>query len=167
MQASRRACAARLLSAGRDAPAALRCAGGVASPPEEVASAVATSPSVPATPPPERSSGRTTPLYDGHIRLSAPQRAAVAVGAAVGALWSPARADLVAALGCVPLALATAFLHALTPRRRRETTGHAALERMRRRMAADPEGIAILADRPRITDATLEACWAMPPGALL
>lgn len=36
---------------------------------------------------------------------------------------------------------------------------------MRRRMAADPQGRAILADKPRITDATLQACWDMPPGA--
>jgi Coenzyme Q (ubiquinone) biosynthesis protein Coq4 len=39
-------------------------------------------------------------LYDGHTPLNAWQRAAVAVGSAFGALASPERADLVAALGC-------------------------------------------------------------------
>jgi hypothetical protein len=36
---------------------------------------------------------------------------------------------------------------------------------MHRRMASDPSGAAILAERPRITDDTLAACWDMPPGA--
>ena len=30
-------------------------------------------------------------------------------------------------------------------------------------MAADPEGARLLRERPRITDATLAACWASPP----
>jgi len=38
-------------------------------------------------------------LYDSHTPLNAWQRAAVAVGSALGALASPERADLVAALG--------------------------------------------------------------------
>lgn len=142
MQACRRACAARLLSAGRDAPAALRCVGGVASPPEQGSSAGATMPSAPATPPPERT-GRTSPLYDGHVRLSAPQRAAVAVGAALGALWSPARADLVAALGCAPSALAAPPTRPHAPpaqgdHRTRRAGAHAAAHGRRPRRRSHP-----------------------------
>ena len=161
----RRSCASRLLAAGRDAPAALRCAFGMAAP-SGGGDALVPSASAAATPPPERG-GAPPPLYDGHIRLSGVQRAAVAVGSAVGALLAPARADLVAALGCATAQSAAAALAAThaPPLTRRETTGHAALERMRRRMAADPQGRAILADQPRITDATLQACWDMPPGA--
>ena len=40
-------------------------------------------------------------LYEGHSPLSPLQRAAVALGSAVGALAYPERADLVAALGYV------------------------------------------------------------------
>jgi hypothetical protein len=66
------------------------------------ASASAAAPAAAPPPPPlaERWASSGAPLYEGHIRLSAPQRVAVALGAAVGALFSPARADLVAAFGC-------------------------------------------------------------------
>ncbi|GJP60516.1 hypothetical protein CLOP_g17763 [Closterium sp. NIES-67] len=77
------------------------------------------------------------PLYDTHIPLSPFQRAAVAIGASVGALANPARADLVAAVG--------------------ETTGGMALERIRQQMRGCAEGRALLEERPRVTDATLEA----------
>lgn len=32
-------------------------------------------------------------------------------------------------------------------------------------MAADPDGAVVLRERPRITDETLAACWALPEGA--
>ncbi|CAI5995158.1 unnamed protein product, partial [Closterium sp. NIES-64] len=77
------------------------------------------------------------PLYDSHIPLSPLQRAAVAIGASVGALANPARADLVAAVG--------------------ETTGGMALGRIRERMRTTEEGRAILEEKPRVTDTTLQA----------
>jgi len=49
----------------------------------------------------ECSGNAAPPLYPTHVRLSAPQRALLALGAAVGALLRPERADLVAACGCV------------------------------------------------------------------
>jgi hypothetical protein len=113
----------------------------------------------------------TPGLYDGHTPLSPLQRAAVAVGSAVGALAYPERADLVAALGCVraPLAVVSPSLprHAclpfLTPPAcLSETTGHAALAAMRDRMAADASGAQLLQERPRVTDSTLQACWELP-----
>lgn len=54
------------------------------------------------------------------IKLSPWQQAAVAVGSAVGALFNPRRADLIAALG--------------------ETTGKPAFERVLERMKRSPEG---------------------------
>ena len=48
----------------------------------------------------------------------------------------------------------------------RETTGHRALERMRATMRECSQGLQILSERPRITDATLAACWEMPSGSL-
>ncbi|CAI7931469.1 unnamed protein product, partial [Closterium sp. NIES-54] len=77
------------------------------------------------------------PRYDSHIPLSPLQRAAVAIGASVGALANPARADLVAAVG--------------------ETTGVVALRRIREQMRTTEEGRAILEEKPRVTDATLQA----------
>ena len=100
------------------------------------------------------------PAYQTHIPLNVFQRGSVAVLSAVGAVTecvasqpyrfrscdlttslkractcaSPARADLVAALG--------------------ETTGQWAFERMRARMTADVTGRRILAERPRITVCT-------------
>ena len=94
----------------------------------------------------------TNRLYPTHIPLHPLQRGAVALGAALGALLkcapttlqhhvasvspppphhSPARADLVAALG--------------------ETTGYAALVNMRDRMRASASGREVLRDRPRVT----------------
>ncbi|CAI5507641.1 unnamed protein product [Closterium sp. Naga37s-1] len=81
--------------------------------------------------------GGIIPLYDSHIPLSPLQRAAVAVGASVGALANPARADLVAAVG--------------------ETTGVVALGRITEQMRASEEGRAILEEKPRVADATLQA----------
>lgn len=73
------------------------------------------------------------------------QKAGVALYAAVGALSNPRRADLVSALG--------------------ETTGMPALRAMRRAMQATEEGRAVLAERPRITNETLERCRAMDRGS--
>lgn len=81
---------------------------------------------------------------ESRVPLGWAATALVAAGSAVGAAVSPGRADLVAALG--------------------ETTGGVALRRMHRRMQADPEGAAILHERLRVTDATLAAAHASPPG---
>ncbi|KAL8106084.1 hypothetical protein AgCh_029768 [Apium graveolens] len=59
-----------------------------------------------------------------HIRLNGLQKAAVALGSAVGALLDPRRADLIAALG--------------------ETTGKPAFERGLERMKRSPDGRVML-----------------------
>lgn len=45
-----------------------------------------------------------------------------------------------------------------------ETTGVLAFQRMRDRMARDPEGQSILADRPRVTAASVAHAWDLPEG---
>ena len=70
-------------------------------------------------------------------------RAAVAAGAALGALRRPGRADLVAALG--------------------ETTGGPALRRMLARMRDSEEGQRVLAARPRVTAEAMAHAWELPP----
>lgn len=104
-------------------------------------------------------SGNT--LYETHVRLGFAERAALAAGSALGALVRPERADLVAAFGYACSSLPRSCLRRVLS----ETTGTAALEGMRRRMAADPVGARLLRERPRITDATLAACWASPPAS--
>ncbi|KAK9826739.1 hypothetical protein WJX81_003110 [Elliptochloris bilobata] len=79
-----------------------------------------------------------------HTQERRAQKAAVAVLAAVGASLDPRRADLVAALG--------------------ETTGSAALNNMLARMQSNPSGRQILAERPRVTDETLEYARTLPEG---
>ena len=64
------------------------------------------------------------------------------MGAALGALRQPGRADLVAALG--------------------ETTGGPALRRMLARMRASAEGRRILADRPRVSMEAMARAWELP-----
>ncbi|KAI8475649.1 MAG: ubiquinone biosynthesis protein [Monoraphidium minutum] len=86
----------------------------------------------------------SAPLYPTHVRLGPAQKTAVAVLSALGALYRPQRADLVAAVG--------------------ETWGEGAVARMRDRMRADATGRQILAERPRVTDASVARCWEMPPG---
>ena len=76
------------------------------------------------------------PLYPGHIVTTGAQKTLLAVGSAVTALLDPTRHDMVAALG--------------------ETTAGAALVSMRDRMAADPVGASILADRPRVSEAAVD-----------
>lgn len=92
------------------------------------------------------SSASAGPPPPEYVALSGVQRAAVALGSAVGALADPSRADLVAALG--------------------ETTGLAALRRLRDFMRAHPVGRALLAERPTFGGAQQAACAALPPGSL-
>ncbi|GFR45700.1 hypothetical protein Agub_g7010 [Astrephomene gubernaculifera] len=86
---------------------------------------------------------RCTPLYPTHLPLNPVQKGAVALLSAVGALLKPARGDLVAVVG--------------------ETTGEWLLPSIRDRMQRDPVGRLILADRPRVTNATVDYCRTLPP----
>ncbi|KAM9820935.1 ubiquinone biosynthesis protein COQ4 homolog, mitochondrial [Neosynchiropus ocellatus] len=85
-------------------------------------------------------------LYPGHIPTTPVQKALLAVGSGVAALQDPYRHDMVAVLG--------------------ETTGHFALEKLRDRMRNDPEGYAVLTERPRIRLSTLdlEQMASLPEG---
>ncbi|GER31867.1 ubiquinone biosynthesis protein COQ4 homolog [Striga asiatica] len=82
-------------------------------------------------------------IEGARLRLKGWQKAAVAVGSAVGALLDPRRADLIAALG--------------------ETTGKPAFERVLERMKKSPEGRAILLERPRVVSASVGHAWDLPP----
>lgn len=62
----------------------------------------------------------------------------------MGALASPARADLVATLG--------------------ETTGRVAFERMRERMKSSESGRKLLHERPLLNSSVLERCGSLPDG---
>ncbi|XP_054469109.1 ubiquinone biosynthesis protein COQ4 homolog, mitochondrial [Anoplopoma fimbria] len=75
-------------------------------------------------------------LYPGHIHTTPIQKALLAVGSGVAALYNPYRHDMVAVLG--------------------ETTGHLALINLRDKMRNDPEGYTILTERPRIRLSTLD-----------
>ncbi|KAI3885574.1 hypothetical protein MKX03_009272 [Papaver bracteatum] len=81
-------------------------------------------------------------LQGGRIRLKVWQQAAVAVGSAFGALMDPSRADLIAALG--------------------ETTGKPAFERVLERMKNNPEGRAMLLERPRVISPYVGHAWDLP-----
>ncbi|KAL4894155.1 ubiquinone biosynthesis protein coq4, mitochondrial [Aspergillus ambiguus] len=74
--------------------------------------------------------------YPGHVPLNVVERGALAVGSAVGSLFDPWRADLIAACG---EATATPYF----------------IYRLRDAMLSDPTGRQILRDRPRITSETL------------
>jgi ubiquinone biosynthesis protein COQ4 len=76
------------------------------------------------------------------VNLNRWQQAAVAVGSAVGALLDPRRADLIAALG--------------------ETTGKPAFQKALERMKNNPEGRAVLLERPRIISANVGHAWDLP-----
>jgi ubiquinone biosynthesis protein COQ4 len=78
--------------------------------------------------------------------VSALQRLTVGLGAAVASFVDPSRADMVALLG--------------------ELTGGPSLAAIRTRMRASEEGRAILADRPRISAASLAAAGPFSPGSL-
>ncbi|XP_077162592.1 ubiquinone biosynthesis protein COQ4 homolog, mitochondrial [Paroedura picta] len=86
------------------------------------------------------------PLYPGHIPTSPLQKALLAAGSALMALYDPYRHDMVAVLG--------------------ETTGNLALPKLRERMRHDPEGHRILQERPRIRLSTLDIAGlrALPEG---
>ncbi|GFH07835.1 coenzyme Q biosynthesis protein 4 homolog, partial [Haematococcus lacustris] len=93
--------------------------------------------------------GGGSPLYSSHLPLSPLQHGAVAVLSSIGALLRhgqlhtmPQRADLVAAVG--------------------ETTGLYAVKLLHTRMKKDAVGQRILAERPRITDASTSHCWSLP-----
>jgi ubiquinone biosynthesis protein COQ4 len=83
------------------------------------------------------------PAYPKHVPLTGFQKAALAAFASFGAAADPRRADLVAIVG--------------------ETTGLPALRAIRTRLHASPEGRALLAQRPRVTDETVAAAWDLPP----
>jgi ubiquinone biosynthesis protein COQ4 len=103
-------------------------------------------PPQPQTPPPK------PPHYPTHVPLGPFQKASVAVLASVGAALSPKRADLVAAAG--ETVLSGPALRAAAARLRRAAA------------AGDPDAALLLAERPRVTDATLERCRSLPPGTL-
>lgn len=88
---------------------------------------------------PEKSVGA---LYGTHVPTTPLQRLALTSGSAVGALFNPARADLVAALA--------------------ELTGTVALQNMRKQMRADPTGRRLLSEQPRITSKNIELCYTLP-----
>ena len=90
---------------------------------------------------------RPTPLYDGHVRTSPFQKLALACRSAATAMADPTRADAVAVLG--------------------EATGALALRRLHARMARDSVGAEILAQRRRVTEATVDlgALGALPLGS--
>jgi ubiquinone biosynthesis protein COQ4 len=93
----------------------------------------------------EALSGLITPPesnYGSHVPLSQLQKGALGILASLGAFTDPRRGDLVAVVG--------------------ETTGVPALRAIRDRMLRTPEGRELLADRPRITDATVAPCWDLP-----
>ncbi|KFV64075.1 hypothetical protein N307_02435, partial [Dryobates pubescens] len=87
-------------------------------------------------------------LYPGHIPTSPLQKALLAAGSAVMALYDPYRHDMVAVLG--------------------ETTGCLALRSLRDKMKHHPEGYRILQERPRIRLSTLDMArlQGLPDGSL-
>ncbi|XP_064027443.1 ubiquinone biosynthesis protein COQ4 homolog, mitochondrial isoform X2 [Pogoniulus pusillus] len=88
------------------------------------------------------------PLYPGHIPTNPLQKALLAAGSAIMALYDPYRHDMVAVLG--------------------ETTGCLALPSLRDKMKHHPEGYRILQERPRIRLSTLDMARlrGLPPGSL-
>eukprot|EP01062_Namystynia_karyoxenos_P072430 TRINITY_DN6859_c0_g1_i1.p1 TRINITY_DN6859_c0_g1~~TRINITY_DN6859_c0_g1_i1.p1 ORF type:complete len:992 (+),score=220.96 TRINITY_DN6859_c0_g1_i1:93-2978(+) len=105
------------------------------------AGAAAHAAAAPAAPPPADS--------EGHVALSAVERAAVCARSALSALADPYnRDDAVAAVG--------------------ELTGDAALRSMLEQMKADPEGQAVLRERPVMSAAAVEAAGlrSLPPDSL-
>ena len=77
-----------------------------------------------------------------HIPLSRFQKSALAVMASIGAALDPRRADLVAIVG--------------------ETTGVLSFRSIRDRLRASEEGRRLLAERPRVTDASVARAWDLP-----
>jgi len=87
----------------------------------------------------DKSTKGEEPPYLGHIPTNLVQKVALTIGSGLMAISDPSRGDMVATFG--------------------ETTGHFALKSMRSKMAADPVGRQILADRPRIRTSTLDAAY--------
>ena len=86
------------------------------------------------------------PRGASHLHLSRGERFGLAVGSAIAAFLDPERADMIALLG--------------------ETTGAAALARLRAQMRATPDGAWLLAHRPRVRGAAYEPAAlarSMPP----
>jgi len=75
-------------------------------------------------------------VYPDHVETNLLQKIALTVGSGVMAISDPSRGDMVAAFG--------------------ETTGALTLGRIKSKMAADPVGMRILADKPRITTKTVD-----------
>ncbi|XP_063030843.1 ubiquinone biosynthesis protein COQ4 homolog, mitochondrial isoform X1 [Melospiza melodia melodia] len=96
----------------------------------------------------EEEMGGWQQLYPGHIPTSPLQKALLAAGSAVMALYDPYRHDMVAVLG--------------------ETTGCLALPNLRDKMKNHPEGYRILQERPRIRLSTLDMArlQGLPEGSL-
>lgn len=87
---------------------------------------------------------RPAPAYATHVPLTPLEQSLVALGSSLIALRAPWRGDMVAAVG--------------------ETTRGAALEPLLERMRSSAEGRRLLAERPRVTEATLERARRSPPG---
>jgi len=77
-----------------------------------------------------------SPAYPGHRSLNFMQKVALSIGSGLMAISDPSRGDMVATFG--------------------ETTGHFALKTMHAKMAADPVGRQILADKPRIRSSSVD-----------
>lgn len=92
---------------------------------------------------------RPPPNYPGHIPLTLVERAALAVGSAVGSLLNPRRGDLIAALG-------------------EATAQPYFISRLHKAMLSHPTGRRILKERPRITSKTLsmEKLRALPSNSV-
>lgn len=75
-------------------------------------------------------------LYPHHIPTNTLQKLLLSAGSAAISLYDPYRHDMIAVLG--------------------ETTGTLALQKLRDRMSADPEGAQILQERPRIRMSNLD-----------
>ncbi|VDD78527.1 unnamed protein product [Mesocestoides corti] len=75
-------------------------------------------------------------LYEGHITTTKLQKALLAVTSGIACMLYPQRPDFIALFG--------------------ETTGHRALKRLFVKMRSDPEGAAVLANRPRIRSSTID-----------
>lgn len=85
-------------------------------------------------------------LYPHHIPTNTLQKLLLSAGSAAISLYDPYRHDMIAVLG--------------------ETTGTLALQKLRDRMSADPEGAQILQERPRIrmSNLDIQKFRALPDG---
>lgn len=87
-------------------------------------------------------------LYEGHIKLTPFQRILLITGSAAMCLYNPVRDDMISTFG--------------------ETTGHAALKKVRERMLQDPEGQLILKEKPIVSSETINLKYldSLPDGTL-